>query len=260
MLIRICDDPRRAGAIAAMTIGAALRRRENPVLGVATGSSPIAIYLALADGVGMKGVDTARLHAFALDEYVGTAADHPERYANVVDREVTRRLGLDPANVAVPDGAAADLSEAAGRYEAAIVAAGGVDVQILGIGRNGHIGFNEPGSSLASHTRVVALAPATRAANARFFDGTDEVPTHALTQGIGTIMQARSIVLVAQGEAKAEAVRQVAEGGVSSTWPGSVLQTHPDVTMIVDETAASRLELREQYRAEDYMTRQTTDV
>lgn len=250
MRIFVRDTHRSSGELAARKLGAALRRRPNPTLGVATGGSPLGIYGAFASGVGIDGIDLSEIRAFALDEYVDLAADHPERYANVIDREITTRIGLSPMNVLVPDGMAADLAVAAATYEKAIEDAGGIDAQILGIGRNGHIGFNEPGSSLGSRTRVVALTDATRTANARFFDGIQYVPTRAITQGVGTIMRAQTIVLVAHGEEKAEAVRQVAEGAVSSRWPGSVLQMHPDVTMILDESAASRLDLLDQYQAE----------
>jgi glucosamine-6-phosphate deaminase len=245
----ICESPSTAAAAAAKRVGAALRQRPDATLGVATGSSPLGVYEALGEGVGVDGTDWARVRAFALDEYVDIRSDHPERYTHVVDREVAQRLGLTPEHVSVPDGSADDLDAAARAYEASIVDAGGIDAQILGIGMNGHIGFNEPGSSLASRTRVVALTEATRAANARFFDSPSEVPTRALTQGVGTIMEARAIVLVAQGEAKAEAIRQVVEGPVSSRWPGSALQMHPDVTVVLDEAAASRLELRDEYLA-----------
>ena len=155
---------------------------------------------------------------------------------------------MDPANVHVPDGSAADLAAACADYEARIAGIGPVDLQILGIGANGHIGFNEPTSSFASRTRIKTLAPKTRADNARFFDTPDQVPMHCLTQGLGTILTARTLVLVAQGEAKADAVARMVEGPVSSMCPGSALQLHPDANVIVDEAAASRLALGEYYR------------
>jgi glucosamine-6-phosphate deaminase len=218
------------------------------VLGVATGSSPLGVYAALA--ARPREVRWQEVRAFALDEYVGLPTGHDQSYAATVRREVTEPLGLDPRLVRVPDGIATDSGAAGEEYERAIVDAGGVDVQILGIGSNGHIGFNEPGSSLASRTRVVALTEATRAANARFFASPDDVPRSAMTQGVATIMNARSIVLVAQGRRKAEAIRQTAEGAMTSRWPGSVLQTHPDVLLVIDQAAASLLELTDHYRAE----------
>jgi glucosamine-6-phosphate deaminase len=148
-----------------------------------------------------------------------------------------------------PDGLAEDLQAACAAYEAAIAAAGGVDLQLLGVGTDGHVAFNEPGSSLASRTRIKTLTRQTREDNARFFDGDVEaVPRHCLTQGLGTIMAARHLVLLATGRGKAEAVHRVVEGAVSAMWPGSVLQMHPHVTVLVDDAAASRLQLADYYR------------
>jgi glucosamine-6-phosphate deaminase len=155
---------------------------------------------------------------------------------------------MNPANVHVPEGSAADLAKACAEYEARIAEIGPVDLQILGIGANGHIGFNEPTSSFASRTRIKTLAPKTRADNARFFDSPDQVPMHCLTQGLGTILDARTLVLVAQGEAKADAVARMVEGPVSSVCPGSALQLHADANVFVDEAAASRLVLADYYR------------
>ncbi|MDQ1124596.1 glucosamine-6-phosphate isomerase [Microbacterium trichothecenolyticum] len=165
----------------------------------------------------------------------------------MIDREVTARLGLDPARVHVPDGMADDIEGAAAAYERAIVDAGGVDLQILGIGSTGHIGFNEPTSSFASRTRIKTLTPETRRDNARFFPSLDDVPLHCVTQGLGTIMDARSVLLVAFGEGKADAVAAAVEGPLSSMCPGSILQMHPDATVVVDEAAAARLTLRDYY-------------
>ncbi|BDZ49369.1 hypothetical protein GCM10025867_16100 [Frondihabitans sucicola] len=148
----------------------------------------------------------------------------------------------------MPDGRAADLGAAAASYDAAIAAAGGIDLQILGVGENGHIGFNEPTSSFASRTRVKTLAPSTRAANARFFDDPAQVPVHCLTQGLGTILEARHLVLVATGESKARAIAALVEGPITSMVPGSALQLHPHATVIIDEAAASRLTLGDYYR------------
>ena len=166
----------------------------------------------------------------------------------MLNRQVTEPLGLDPGNVFVPDGRAADIPAACAAYEAAIRDLGGVDLQILGIGANGHIGFNEPTSSFASRTRIKTLAPRTRADNARFFADPDEVPTHCLTQGLGTIMDARELLLVAQGEAKAAAIAAAVEGPVTSMCPGSILQFHPQAHVIIDEAAAARLSLVDYYR------------
>lgn len=193
-------------------------------------------------------LDASQVRGFALDEYVGIPEDHPQSYASVLRREVVQPLRLAPSSVLVPDGRAHDVEAACAQYEATIRDSGGVDIQILGIGANGHIGFNEPTSSLSSRTRIKTLAPQTRADNARFFDDTDEVPTHCLTQGLGTIMEARELVLVAQGRKKAAAIAAAVEGPVSSMCPGSILQFHPHATVIVDEAAAAHLTLADYYR------------
>ena len=180
---------------------------------------------------------------------MGLPADHPQRYRTVIDEVFASRVDFVPGAVEGPDGLAADIPAACAAYESAIQAAGGVDLQILGIGTDGHIGFNEPGSSLASRTRIKTLTRQTRVDNARFFDGDlDAVPTHCLTQGLGTIMAARHIILVATGRSKAEAVHQLVEGPVSALWPATVLQHHPHVTVLLDDAAARRLQLVDYYR------------
>lgn len=248
MEIIILPTSAEVGELAARKIAHRIRALPATVLGLATGSSPLAIYAGLADRVrdGSLSVDDVR--CFALDEYVGIPEDHPESYASVIRREVVEKIGLDPAKVSVPDGRAADVPAACQAYEDAIAEAGGIDIQILGIGANGHIGFNEPTSSFASRTRIKTLAPKTREDNARFFDEPDVVPTHCLTQGMGTIMDARELVLVAQGAAKAEAVAAMVEGPVASICPGSVLQFHPKTSVIIDEAAAAGLKLADYYR------------
>jgi len=233
-----------AGDIAADAIAALVSRRRDAVLGLATGSSPLSAYAAVA----RRGLDLSGVRGFALDEYVGLPVGHPESYRAVITREVVVPLGLTPALVRVPGDDGGPLQGAGERYEADIVAAGGVDLQILGIGRTGHIGFNEPGSSFGSLTRVKTLTTQTRADNARFFDSPDEVPTHCLTQGLGTILRARHLVLLAFGEGKAAAVAAAVEGPLTASSPGSAIQLHPHVTVIVDEDAASDLRNVDYYR------------
>lgn len=247
MEVVIVAGPAEVGALAAARIAELVAAKPAAVLGVATGSSPLETYRSLAARRD-EGLDLSRVSAFALDEYVGIRHDHPESYHAVIEREVVGPLGLDASRVHVPDGLAADLDAACEDYEAQITAAGGVDLQLLGIGANGHIGFNEPSSSLSSRTRVKTLAPSTREANARFFDSPEEVPVHCLTQGLGTILDARRALLVAQGESKARAIAEIVEGPVSSRWPGAVLQLHRHATVVVDEAAASQLELGDYYR------------
>jgi len=247
--IIICPDEKSVGATAAAKV-AKIAKTVGPgvVLGVATGSSPLGLYENLAKRVASGDLDLSNASAFALDEYVGLPDGHPESYHEVIRRTVTEPLGLAPARVHVPDGSVHGLATAGARYEAAIEAAGGVDVQILGIGANGHIGFNEPTSSLSSRTRIKTLSARTRADNARFFASASEVPTHAITQGIGTIMDARHLVLVATGQAKAHAVAATVEGPVTAMVPASVLQLHQFATLVVDEAAASQLTMADYYK------------
>ncbi len=235
--------------LAADAIADLLDRRPDAVLGLATGSSPLGIYDALVDRVASGRASFAAARGFTLDEYVGLPAGHPCSYDAVIRAELVDRVDFAPGAVRGPNGTAADLLAECERYEAAIADAGGVDLQILGIGTDGHIAFNEPGSSLSSRTRVKTLTEQTRRDNARFFDGAlDEVPRHCLTQGLGTLMEARHVVLIATGEAKAEAVRQLIEGAVTARWPATVLQLHPHVTVLVDEAAASKLQLAAYFR------------
>jgi len=239
----IVESANVAGEIAADIIQDLVAGKPDSVLGLATGSTPLSTWRALAS----RELDLSRVRGFALDEYVGLPAGHPESYASVIAREVVVPLGFSPKLVRVP----ADrgpLDQAGENYELAIREAGGVDLQVLGIGRTGHIGFNEPGSSFASLTRVKTLAQQTRLDNARFFDSIDDVPIHCVTQGLGTIMRARQLVLLAFGEAKAEVLAGAVEGPLTSSLPGSLIQLHPNVTVIVDEAAASRLQHADYYR------------
>lgn len=249
MEVVILPEARTIASVVADAVGALLTERPDAVLGLATGSSPLAVYDELARRHDAGALSFARARAFALDEYVGLDADHPQRYAAVLDAEITSRVDFAPGAVQAPDGLAADLPAACAAYERALRAAGGVDLQLLGIGSDGHVAFNEPGSSLASRTRLKTLTEQTRRDNARFFGGdVDAVPRHCLTQGLGTILEARHVVLLATGAAKAEAVHHLVEGCVSALWPASVLQLHPHVTVLLDEAAAGRLQLAAYYR------------
>lgn len=248
MEVIICSDESRVGQVAAAKIAqVAQDRGPQVVLGVATGSSPLRCYQALASRVAEGSLDLSEAHAFALDEYVGLPAGHPQRYSEVIRRTVTEPLRMSPERVHCPEGLAVDLPAACEAYEQAIQDVGGVDVQLLGIGSNGHIGFNEPTSSLTSRTRIKTLATRTRLDNQRFFSSLEEVPMHCVTQGLGTIMDARHVVLVAQGPAKARAIAAVVEGAITAMYPASVLQMHRSATIVVDEAAAAELTLREYY-------------
>ena len=245
----VIADEYTLAELAADAIEALLRTETAPVIGLATGSSPLRIYDELTTRHKNEGLSFAHAQAFMLDEYVGIADDHPQRYRNVIDAEIATRVDFAEGAVHGPDGSADDLAAASADYERKIAEAGGIDLQILGIGTDGHIAFNEPGSSLASRTRVKSLTHQTRLDNARFFDGdVEQVPKLCLTQGLGTIMEAKHLVLVATGGNKAEAVHQMVEGPISAMWPATVLQMHQHVTVLLDEAAASRLQLGDYYR------------
>ena len=242
----IVGSPEDAGTLVAAEIVRLVGRDPRAVLGLATGSTPLPVYRALREQ--SAGIDLSGVRGFALDEYVGIAPAHPESYASVIRREVVEPLGLDPALVHVPDGDPERIAVSGEEYERAIEAAGGVDLQILGIGTDGHLGFNEPGSSFASRTRVKTLTAQTRRDNARFFPSLDDVPRHCITQGLGTILRARHLVLLAFGAGKAAAVAGAVEGPLTASLPASAIQLHPHATVVVDEAAASQLRMAEYYR------------
>lgn len=246
MEIIILPTPDDVARTAADTIEEQVRRGPS-VLGLATGSTPLGTYRELIDRHRTGGLSFAQAQAFLLDEYVGLPGALPQSYHSVIRDEFTSSVDFAADAVHGLDGMAADPEAEAARYEARIAAAGGVDIQILGIGTDGHLGFNEPMSSLASRTRIKTLTKQTRQDNARFFDSPDDVPDHVLTQGLGTIREARHLLLLAMGEAKAEAVAAAVEGPVAAICPASALQLHPHVSVLVDEAAASRLAHREYY-------------
>ena len=246
MEIFISETPAEVARTAAGIIAEEIRAvhgrgGRRAVIGVSTGSSPLGTYAELSRLVRSGELDVDGVTAFALDEYIGLDEAHPESYHEVIRRTVTEQLGLDPELVHVPDGLAADIDEACRAYESAIRAAGGIDIQLLGLGTNGHIGFNEPGSPIDSRTRVTELTPGTRIDNSRFFSGIEEVPFRSVTQGIGTILESRRLLLVAQGENKAEAIARTIEGRPDIDCPASALQRHPDAVIVIDRAAASML-------------------
>ena len=247
MRVVILNDPAavaRAGAAACVAL---VRRQPDAVLGLATGSTPIALYRELVAAHRRRELSLAGVTTFNLDEYVGLAPSDPRSYHSYVQQHLLGQVDIDPGRVHIPNGLAHPQTEAA-RYERAIGAIGGIDLQLLGIGRNGHIGFNEPTSSLASRTRVKTLAPQTLRDNSRHFDPGEWQPRLAITVGIGTILDAREILLVATGEAKADAVAAAVEGPVTAMVPASALQLHPRVTVLTDEAAATGLRLADYYR------------
>ncbi len=210
---------------------------KNAVLGLATGSTPIGLYREMIADYEKGNVSYKDMISVNLDEYVGLPVTHPESYRAFMNRNLFDHIDIDKTNTHVPDGLAKDLQKAADGYTA-FVAAHPIDVQLLGIGGNGHIGFNEPGTPFDSHTHVVELKQNTRRDNARFFDNDiNKVPTHAVTMGLKDIMSAKTVILLASGASKAPAIRDMVNGAVSENCPASILQTHPNVYVVVDDSA-----------------------
>ena len=248
MKVLIFPDAETAVDHVATTLVDTVAADPAAVLGLATGGTMDRVYLRTADLAQARGVRFDRVTSFNLDEYWGIPPEHPCAYAHYMRSRVFGPLGMDPARTHLPNGMAADPVVEAERYEAAIAAAGGIGLQILGLGVNGHIGFNEPTSSLVSRTRIKTLAEATRRANRRYFDRDEDVPHHALTMGIGSILDTRHCLLLALGPTKAEAVERMVEGPVSAMCPASALQMHRTATIVLDPEAASRLTLLEYYQ------------
>ncbi len=248
MEVVILSGADEMAAVAAEVFVALLSRKPGAVLGLATGSSPLGVYASLIARHRAGGVSFAGAQAFLLDEYVGLPPEHPQRYRSVIGEVFEKYVDFGSGAVRGPDGNATDIPVACAGYEAAITAAGGVDVQLLGIGTDGHIAFNEPSSSLASRTRVKTLTAQTRRDNARFFASAAQVPRHVLTQGLGTISAARHLLLVATGVGKSSAVQSMVEGPVSASCPASVLQLHQHATVLLDDAAASSLAHGDYYR------------
>ena len=249
MEIVITASAREAAVIAAGAFERLLSGTDRPVIGLATGSSPLLTYHELIERCRDRRLSFARTRLFLLDEYVGLDPDHPQSCRSFVQRELIDHVDVPAGALVAPQCASADLATAGETYERRIVNAGGIDLQLLGIGGNGHIGFNEPPSSLVSRTRLKTLTAATRKDNARFFDNDlDTVPRHAITQGIGTILEARHVVLIATGEAKSGPIARAVEGPVTAMVPASALQLHPCTTVIIDEAAGGQLEHAGYYR------------
>jgi len=222
---------------AAEIVAELVRQKPDAILGLPTGSTPEGFYAAL---VAMQ-ISLASVRTFNLDEYVGLPPEHPQSYHAYMQKHLYQHVDVRPKNRHILNGTAPDVEAECLRYEEAIAAAGGLDLVILGVGHNGHIGFNEPGTPWSARTRKVALAERTLQANARFFGGTGPMPTHALTMGIGTILGAKQILLLASGEGKAEIVREMVEGKPRVEVPATALQAHPRVTVLLDKSAATLL-------------------
>ena len=233
-----------ANSLAVRLFAKIIRQETGAVLGMATGGTPLALYREL---VALQ-LDWRKITTFNLDEYVGLAPEHQQSYHSFMWENLFRHVNIARKNVHIPDGRAKDIPGFCTKYESQIRAAGGIDLQLLGIGTEGHIGFNEPTSSLASRTRIKTLTPQTRKDNARFFGSEEQVPHHCITMGIGTILDTRHCVLLAFGSNKARAIAAAVEGPITSMNPASALQLHPKTTVFLDEAAAAELKLKDYYR------------
>ena len=229
---------------AAETIKEAIQKKPNLVLGLATGSTPIGTYQELARMYREKGLDFSKVVIFNLDEYLGLPADHPQSYHYFMYENLLNHVNINPENFNIPDGMTKNIEKFCQEYEEKIQKTGGIDLQLLGIGSDGHIGFNEPGTLLDSRTQLVKLAESTIKDNSRFFEKEEDVPRFAITMGVQTIFEAKKILLLASGENKAEAVAKALEGPITSQITASILQKHPDVIVILDEAAALKLKRR----------------
>jgi glucosamine-6-phosphate deaminase len=255
MLVVLKKNYEEVSREAARMVSAAIRSKPEIVLGLATGSTPLGLYKELVALHRAGNLDFSRASSFNLDEYLGLAPSHPQSFHFFMHEHLFSKINMPVQNIHIPDGTITDkYDEYCARYEQCVKSAGGIDLQILGIGRNGHIGFNEPTSSLASRTRLKALSRETTEDNRQFF-GESEMPKCAITMGIGTILDARRVLLLASGRSKAAAVAKAIEGPITSSVSASALQMHPDVTFIIDEEAAYSLTQRDYYHQVLEMTK-----
>ncbi len=248
MEVIIQSSQENASVLAAQMVARLIRSKPEAVLGLATGSTPLPFYRELIRMHREEALDFSAVTTFNLDEYVGLGPRHPASYYRFMQENLFEHINIRPELAFIPDGMASDVPASCLEYEARIRDAGGLDVQILGIGSDGHIGFNEPISSLASRTRIKTLTPRTRLDNARYFATPEEVPHHVITMGIGTIMEARQVLLMGFGANKADALAAAIEGPVSAQVPASVLQFHPRAHVLIDEAASGKLQRTEYYR------------
>jgi glucosamine-6-phosphate deaminase len=246
--VLIRPDADSGCALAAQIIAQVIRERPDAVLGLATGRTPMRLYAELVRLHREERLDFSQVTTFNLDEYVGLQPDHPQSYRRFMDEHLFRHVDIDPRRTHVPHGTADDLRHECRRYEDAIAAAGGIDLQLLGLGRNGHIGFNEPTGSMNARTWVKILSEQTLSDNSAVFGDVASMPRHAITMGVGTILDADRTLLLAFGAAKAPAVASTIEGPVAAICPASALQFHPRATIVVDEAAAAGLQYTHHYR------------
>jgi glucosamine-6-phosphate deaminase len=238
---------REMSRAAALLVRDVLNRKPNAVLGMATGSTPLGLYQELVRMHREEGLDFSQVTTFNLDEYVGLPVTHPQSYHYFMHENFFQHVNIPKQNIYIPSGTTTNYAAFCEWYERRIGEVGGIDVQILGIGSDGHIAFNEPGSSLTSRTRLKTLAKSTIDDNARFFDRREDVPVYAITMGVGTILEARELILLANGKKKADAIAAAVEGPVTGMITASALQMHPSAVVFVDEEASGKLKMREYY-------------
>jgi glucosamine-6-phosphate deaminase len=241
MLVTVLDNYDAMSREAARFVADRIRKKPNLILGLATGSSPLGLYKELIRMHRDEGLDFSKITTFNLDEYVGLPPAHDQSYHYFMQENLFKYINVDPRHIHVPLGMAKDIDLFCEWYESRMRELGGIDLQVLGIGANGHIAFNEPGSSLGSRTRIKTLTGTTRMDNARFFKTKEEVPRFAITMGVGTIMDAKQLLLVANGTGKAEAVRQAVEGPLTAMCPASIIQMHRLAFVFLDKAAATQL-------------------
>jgi glucosamine-6-phosphate deaminase len=247
MEIVICRDYDAMSKAAAKVVADLVNHKPSAVLGFATGSSPLGLYKELVRMHRQEGLDFSKVTTFNLDEYVGLPGDHPQSYRRFMNENLFNHINVPPESTHVPSGTAANHKASCEWYEKRIRDCGGIDLQVLGIGSDGHIAFNEPGSSLGSRTRMVTLTEQTIRDNARFFKDTSEVPRHAISMGVGTILEARRLLMVVNGKNKAPALAAAVEGPLTSMITASALQLHPDSIVFCDPEAAGQLKMRDYY-------------
>jgi glucosamine-6-phosphate deaminase len=247
MEVVIKPDYEEMSKTAAQIVAEVLNTKPNAVLGMATGSTPLGLYQELVRLHREEQLDLSRVTTFNLDEYVGLPVNHPQSYHYFMHEHFFQHVNIPRHNINIPSGTTSNYPAFCEWYEQRIEECGGIDLQILGIGSDGHIAFNEPTSSLSSRTRLKTLSEQTIDDNARFFERREDVPVYAITMGVGTILDARELVLVASGNAKAWAIAQAVEGPVTSMVTASAIQLHSDATVVVDEEAATELTMRDYY-------------
>lgn len=238
MKLIVVNNYEELSKVAAKEFSKVIKEKENAVLGLATGGTPVGMYKELIKMYEKKELNFSKITTVNLDEYIGLNPEHNQSYRYFMNNNLFNHINIDKSNTFVPNGLAEDLEAQCKEYDQKIVELGGIDIQLLGVGNNGHIAFNEPNSELSSGTHIISLTDNTIEANARFFDNIDDVPRKAITMGVGGIMKAKKIILIASGESKAEAIKGIFSGKITTANPATMLQMHRDVTIIVDEAAA----------------------